>query len=229
MAAKPSKLPDWATGGTNTAEPTAGEKITGWPLGGPAVSSYFNWLAKTTRDWLEYLKDGVMEGAWSFAGLITAKAGLTADAGQHITVSGAGEFKHGDRTIFIGPGEFHHEAGTDMEYETQGGYLYNASAVGYAAASVPLPAACRIKTAQFFYNPNGGGSITPSVTRVTPGTGGAGTSIVAGSADSTGTAIESQTLTVSHTISSSEYPLLRYHVSGAANRIHGVLLTYDRP
>lgn len=66
MAAKPSLLPDWATGGTNTTEPSAGLKISGWGLNAVAVSSYANWLAKITRDWLEYLKDGVMSGAFTF-------------------------------------------------------------------------------------------------------------------------------------------------------------------
>lgn len=66
MAAKPTVVPSFATAATNIAEPSAGVKATGWDLNAIAVSSYFNWLHKYTAQWLEYLKDGVLSGAFTF-------------------------------------------------------------------------------------------------------------------------------------------------------------------
>jgi len=46
---------------------------------------------------------GVLTFSNTFTTLITASAGVTAAAGQHVTVSGAGEYKHGDKTVTITP------------------------------------------------------------------------------------------------------------------------------
>ena len=62
MAIKPDKYPEWArtdyvdpvTGGDNVIEPPPGKKDIGWLKEYPP-SQYFNWLARLTYQWLEYL------------------------------------------------------------------------------------------------------------------------------------------------------------------------------
>jgi len=159
--------------------------------------------------------------------LITAQAGLTASVNQHVTVSGTGRYKHGDRYVYVGAWDFVGESSA-MSYATQGGYG-NAGAAGHLVANVPLEAGKYLKTAQFFYSPQSVNSVTPSVTEVTYTTGGAGSPVVAGTADGTGSAIESQTLTVNTLITNTTYLLLRYLVVSGLNRIHGVLLTFTDP
>jgi len=137
MATKPSDTYQWGTDGTNDAAPSSGQKLSGWTVGQQPPSSFFNWWQKGIGKWTQYLSDGVLTGAHSvsgalsalstlssgalatlhslavtnattltgalaaaaatFSGLVTANAGVTAGANQHVTVSGTGEFKHGDR------------------------------------------------------------------------------------------------------------------------------------
>lgn len=106
MAAKPTDVPTFATGttlGVDRVEPSAGKKVLGWLPDERPGPEYFNWLQKLYGEWLQYLSDGALSGAHSFSGLITASAGLTAAANQHITVSGTGRFKHGNQVKNIAP------------------------------------------------------------------------------------------------------------------------------
>ncbi len=79
-------------------------------------------------------------------GLITAKAGLTADANQHVTVSGTGRFKHGTQTkVISAPGTV-----------STGAITWSGSQFGTAAASasllkdVPLDIGCRVSEIRWF-------------------------------------------------------------------------------
>ena len=65
MAAKPSTVPVWNTGGTNNVEPTAGKKVAGWAPQERPPAQYFNYLQKLYGEWLEYLSDGNLELATS--------------------------------------------------------------------------------------------------------------------------------------------------------------------
>lgn len=63
---KPAKLPEWATsdvqdpltGQWNVVEPPPEKKNVGWLREVPA-RQYFNWLARTTCDWIEYFDDNL--------------------------------------------------------------------------------------------------------------------------------------------------------------------------
>lgn len=63
---KPAKLPEWATsdvqdpltGQWNVVEPPPEKKSVGWLREVPP-RQYFNWLARTTFDWLKYFDDNL--------------------------------------------------------------------------------------------------------------------------------------------------------------------------
>lgn len=65
MASRPDKFPEWATsdivdpssGQNNVIEPTSGKKTTGWLRNEIPPRQFFNWLARKTNQWLEYLDD----------------------------------------------------------------------------------------------------------------------------------------------------------------------------
>jgi hypothetical protein len=114
---KPLVLPRWATI-SGAVTPTISRMDNGWLGGERPAAQYMNWLGRTTYDWLAYLNAGAFEGASSFdstlavAGLVTANAGLTVGANQHVTVSGTGDVKHGAREIVI-PGSAFIPVGTN--------------------------------------------------------------------------------------------------------------------
>lgn len=59
MATKPSKLPEWATTGGTTLEPSAGEKAAGWAVGTRAPARWMNWILNNIYTWVQYVSDGV--------------------------------------------------------------------------------------------------------------------------------------------------------------------------
>jgi hypothetical protein len=124
---KPSIVTVWATdaayvggtydGETNKATPGATLIAQGWGPNVKPTAQNFNQRFNAIGTWLQYLNDGAFEGASSFnstlgvtgavlmsstlgvTGLITATAGLTCAANQHINQSGTGEHKHGDKVL----------------------------------------------------------------------------------------------------------------------------------
>ena len=83
----------------------------------------------------------------TFTGLATGNAGFTAAANQDFTVSGTGEYKHGDKTILLStldskqagvPGDYTFEAATGSVVTSSGG------ATTYLA--IPVEAGWRIKS-----------------------------------------------------------------------------------
>lgn len=65
MAAKPTNLAAWNTGGANNVEPSSGEKVTGWTVGQAPPSSYFNWWQRLIWQWIVYLDD-LRNIAWTW-------------------------------------------------------------------------------------------------------------------------------------------------------------------
>jgi hypothetical protein len=62
--AKPTKLPEWATGATGiaeTVEPSAGKKADGWADAELPPHETFNWLHKTTYDWTAWVDEQLRE------------------------------------------------------------------------------------------------------------------------------------------------------------------------
>lgn len=63
VATRPTKVPEWNTGGSNRTEPTAGEKTSGWALNDQPPSSYFNWLQYYTGAGIEWLYERMNDGS----------------------------------------------------------------------------------------------------------------------------------------------------------------------
>jgi hypothetical protein len=59
---KPTDLPEWAADGTNTVEPSEGEKDTGWIVDEIPPSSYENWIQRTNWLWWRWWDEKVSEG-----------------------------------------------------------------------------------------------------------------------------------------------------------------------
>lgn len=151
MASKPANVPVWNSGGAVNVEPSAGKKILGWLANERPPAQYLNWLLKLTGEWAQYLSDGAMSGAWTFAstvgitGLITATAGLVAAANQHITVSGTGRFKHGDMIKAISPYGFVCNVTSNWTIGLDAGYLLSTGA-GTVVVPIPMVVGERIKS-----------------------------------------------------------------------------------
>lgn len=71
--------------------------------------------------------------AVTFTSLITANTGVTAGANQHVTVSGTGEYKHGDRILNIHGGSVAPSA--NVLVDSSG----NATSTGSAIMQFPIP------------------------------------------------------------------------------------------
>lgn len=61
--AKPTVLPQWNTDGTNRVTPSSGQQSTGWTVGQAPPSSWFNWLAYHTYNWLLWCQAEVLSAA----------------------------------------------------------------------------------------------------------------------------------------------------------------------
>lgn len=158
MATKPGSLPRWADVSGDIVEPTSGEKDVGWEPDTKPPAQYFNWWQNLVYQWMQYLNDGALSGNHSVAGtlsatgaaslgstlgvtgLVTATAGLTAAANQHVTVSGTGQFKHGLRTRYVGGGSGY---GSGVNVDADGNLLMN-NAADIAFYDVPLEVGKRL-------------------------------------------------------------------------------------
>lgn len=84
-------------------------------------------------------------GTLGVTGLITATAGLTAAANQHVTVSGTGRHKHGDMILHVSTvsGD-----GTGWGFDSANGYLL-ASGAGTWTVGIPSVVGWRLKSLTF--------------------------------------------------------------------------------
>lgn len=164
--------------------------------------------------------------AKTFTGLITASAGVTAAANQHVTVSGTGEYKHGTESMFIhaSAGNIHGDGHTFSNGElsmTVGENLY---------ISIPLRAGDRIINVYayvnggntgaknvYLYSKNGADGLAP---------------------DQRATQVSS--LSGEHTISmtsinwtlgsaSDDAVYFQFQAQGSPDSILGIRVEYDRP
>lgn len=165
MATKPTQLPRWATAATpdpaTQPAPGAAKQDVGWKTGERPPAYYQNWLQYWNYKWTEYLNDGALQGPHTFnstvgvTGLITASSGVTAAANQHFTVSGTGDFKHGDRTLIIDGfavvpyNTSSVTAWNTAEWEPDNGVIRTKTTSAFSAVRVPitLTAGDRIKQA----------------------------------------------------------------------------------
>lgn len=66
-----------------------------------AVGTLAAQLSNLAVNWLKMSRANTISGAQTFSAVITAAAGLVASVNQNITVSGTGDYKHGDRVLTI--------------------------------------------------------------------------------------------------------------------------------
>lgn len=160
------------------------------------------------------------------SGLITATGGLTAAANTHVSVSGTGTFKHGDRILHIGAASFRSDS-SGFGVLAQAGFVTCTGAV-IVYANIPLPAGKRIKTITVNYQVSGAGSVHPKLRRMDPTTGTV-TDIWVGTNDNTGTAFEQQTNSPSHTMLATDVYWVEALLTNPANKLWGVVIIFDEP
>jgi hypothetical protein len=167
--------------------------------------------------------------ASTFTGLVTASAGVTAAADQHVTVSGTGEFKHGDRIMNITvQSGFGNLAGITNPAGTT--YAVSGAAGSDWFMSLPLTVGDRVKSITWHYR-RGAGTHTFQFRATTLSTG-ADADIGTPPTDAAGTTYTSITQSsINKTLVSTEAYYLRWNFSAtsATNLLHAVLVTYDRP
>lgn len=61
MATKPTDLPDWDTGDTNSLEPTSNQKTSGISLGSVITRRRLNWMFQALGKWMRYLDENVAD------------------------------------------------------------------------------------------------------------------------------------------------------------------------
>lgn len=235
MATKPSSVPTWATVGADIAEPTTGRKELGHVHGESPTAQEENWFKNLVYQWAAYLRDGALTGNHTFGGtvgvtgLITATAGLTAAANQHITVSGTGRFKHGDEEVNIAASAFTLStvaaaigSGTVAELNEHE-WLFIAGAT-HLTAPLMLPVGSRVKSIDFICDR--GGNTAQLLLRKR--TGSTTSTIATGTA--AGTGLQANTMSaINYTVEASYRVWLKYQPGGTGGTFEGCRVTYDRP
>jgi hypothetical protein len=103
-----------------------------------------------------------MSSTLAVTGLVTATAGVTAAANQHVTVSGTGRHKHGDMSFIVDMLGGVTVSGTPS-------FTPNTGMSGIAGRLIPiaLPAGKRIRTITYTYNRGGAGTVGYQLVRRT--------------------------------------------------------------
>lgn len=141
--AKPSTTPSvWNSDASNRTTPSGGQFTTGFVLNSTIVSSYFNYLLFHITTWLVFLNS-----------VFTTAGGITVPADADVTVSGTGQFKHGDRYLCIGLNDGARDStgnaipgGTDNTYTTGGAAPWSIT------TAIQIPAGKRITSITMYYN-----------------------------------------------------------------------------
>lgn len=241
MATKPTQLPRWATAATpdpsSAPAPNGGKQDVGWKTGERPPAYYQNWLQYWNYKWLEYLNDGALQGPHTFnntvgvTGLVTASAGVTVGANQHITLSGTGEIKHGDRTRVIAaltgwpnlPSEW-----TPFEsgWQTAVGTLTN------LLIPIQLNVGDRIKSVSWALANSAATNINASVRQnIGPGASSPGTipGMIASYTGSTPSGFKTLTPTTPHTVLNDQTIVFTISLSEIGRIIPQIKVVYDHP
>lgn len=161
--------------------------------------------------------------------LITASAGVTCGANQHVTVSGTGEFKHGDRVLAFG-GSSGVATNANITRSTTENALTSTGATTMLF-SIPLHVGDRIKSVVFAVKGDGAADIsTIDIKKVAAD--GTGTSLSPSTTSVTNpaAAYADTTCTVTNTtLASGEQFYMLITISAANIEINNVRVTYDRP
>lgn len=166
--------------------------------------------------------------ATTFSGLITASVGATATAGQSFTVSGAGEYKHGDRTMVIRALSGTLGNGTSGVSGGAGPYfILGGNAGDIWLVDIPLRAGKRIRSLQWYYQ-RAGGTLTFDLRKSVLSTG--VESSIASTTSAAGTTYTSiSQAAIDYTLLAAESYYLRLTFGALNDRLYDIVVTYDHP
>jgi hypothetical protein len=239
MAAKPATVPLWDTNATNSTAPSADHRSDGWEDDEVPPAAVFNHEQNLYGAWAAYLNDGQftgnheidgaleVTGAVGVDGLVTARAGMTCAANQHVTVSGTGDVKHGDRVLCMTPVAGHFEGSTSWDYPNP---FAAASAAGAIYVPLPLRVGDRVKRLTGRIWGNGVTKITVRIvvydgSGAAAASGGGVTEQVPAAAWTTSNTTDPA---LSHTLAAGESAVAVVEFDGAG-RIQTLNVTYDHP
>ena len=163
-------------------------------------------------------------GVGTFGGLVTASAGLTAAANQHVTISGTGRFKHGTMTLAIPASAMH--SGTIADWSNTDRAWAGWTSDVYCP--IMLPAGARLLSVDVFTNWLNDTNQTISLSYVdTSGT----NNVVAGPQviDATTAAVQTWNFTDHTLVAGRQY---YFQIDGNADTggfLYGVEVSYDYP
>lgn len=113
---------------------------------------------------------------------------------------------------------------------TADGAHFQMSAPGKAFAAIELPVGSRLLSIRWYYNRNGLGSITPSIKRQELATAAVPTLVVAGPADAASAGVQNVlAANINHVILSGWAYFVEWESTAATMRVHGALITFDKP
>lgn len=193
-----------------------------WPTALPGSTQ----LVQITSAGVMSFSNTVVNAA-TFSGLITASAGLTASANQHVTVSGTGELKHGDRVLQLSASMASPSNANFTRGSVSTGQITSSGGACSFFVALPLIAGDRAKSISVLVGGDGAADATVTVYSTAPdGTGSSiGTTTITNPTSAAPTAIDITDTTITSTTS--------IHVvieANAANlALYRVSVTYDHP
>lgn len=256
MATKPTTLPRWASLVPPSPDPGSAKQDVGWKTGERPPARYKNWLQYWNYKWIEYLNDGALQGAHTFnstvgitgtlttaqinatsvavSGTLNANGGIVAGANQHITVSGTGDYKHGDRILLIdGSAGIAYNQFTNIPYDPTewtydifGWRVLVTSPDTAIKVPIPLTVGDRIKSATFYFHQSNPGDFVSQYSISA-----SGLVIVTGSLP-LGFTNGEHTLTIvgpTALTSLGSPPFAHMQLNGGTVRWDYLKITYDRP
>ena len=244
MASKPASLPRWANVGGSIVVPISAKLDVGFVADEEPPAQYLNFLHNLVFQWMDYLNDGNLEGAHTIdntlgvTGLITATAGLTAAVNQDVTVSGSGEFKHGELVSSVPPAAGERPEGSTWQLlQTDGGvaaaWITPSSANDAVMFPITLKHGDQIKSIDVFVrDTTGAHPISCDLWKSTPTT---DANAQVGATDTSAGDGTRQTLNIgslTETLASDAiYQVIvrADTATGTGHKVYGIEVTYDRP
>jgi hypothetical protein len=165
--------------------------------------------------------------AATFSGLITASAGLTCAANQHVTISGTGEVKHGNRERTFSPAGYTANNATLMVFSSGPIKVTTGAAAVYYMA-IPFDVGDRIKSVSFAYFGDGAADLQADMLHTTA----AGVESSIGTVGVTNAAAAWASTTVDltdTTLATGESLTFSVQVTATGLFLGSVRVTYDRP
>jgi hypothetical protein len=163
------------------------------------------------------------------SGLITASAGVTAASGQHFTVSGAGEYKHGSKWMHLPALGLPEDSAALDNINVNAGYVTcAASATTEWRVPIPLQRGERILGSEVRLNRGGAGSIVTTLRRW-DGAGSQTNLATVTTAAGTGFTTVTVGSGLTETCEAGESFYMYIAIDNTANQVATVSINYDRP